>query len=96
MIEIQFSGHGLEITEAMRDFVYKKFNRLSKHFDNILSVHVFFIIEKLKQAAEATIHVPNFEIYAKAQSEDMYKTIDLLTDKLLRQLDKHKEKIQNK
>jgi putative sigma-54 modulation protein len=92
MVPIQFSGHGGELTPILQEFVNKKFERLQKHFDRITSIHVFFNIDKLLQIAEATIHIPGHEIYAKAESEDMYKTIDLLVDKLDRQLDKHKGK----
>ena len=92
MIPIQFSGHGVEVTQTLRDFVNKKFERIQKHFDHITNIHVFFNLNKLLQVAEATIHLPGTEIYASAESEDMYKTIDLLMDKLMRQLDKHKGK----
>jgi putative sigma-54 modulation protein len=92
MLPITFSGHGYEITQTLRDFVAKKFQKLQKHSDNITSIHVFFNINKLLQIAEATVHIPSVEIYASAESEDMYKTIDLLVDKLIRQLEKHKQK----
>jgi putative sigma-54 modulation protein len=96
MLPIQFSGHDIEITQILRDFVNKKFGRLKKHFDHITSIHVFFNVSKMIQAAEATVHVPGCEVSAKAESEDMYKTIDLLVDKLMRQLDKHKGKLDSK
>jgi len=92
MLPIQFSGHDVEITQVLHDFANKKFARLQKHSDHITSIHVFLGINKLMQTAEATVHVPGFEVYASAESEDMYKTIDLLIDKLVRQLDKHKGK----
>ena len=92
MLPIQFSGHGVGITQTLHDFATKKFERLQKHSDHITSIHVFFNVNKLLQVAEATVHVPGFEVYASAESEDMYKTIDLLIDKLIRQIDKHKGK----
>ncbi len=93
MTTIQLSGHGIEITPTLHDFVNTKFTRITKHFSNITTIHVFLNVDKLKQIAEATIHVPGQEIYASAESEDMYKTIDLLLDKIVRQLDKYKEKL---
>ena len=92
MLPIQLSGHGLEITPTLRDFTNKKFTRLQKHAHSITSIHVIFDVNKLLQAAEATVHVPGLEIYASAESEDLYKTIDLLIDKLVRQLDRYKGK----
>lgn len=96
MLPIQFSGHGIEITQTLRDFANKKLNRLQKHSHSITSTHVFFNVNKILQAAEATVHVPGLEIYASAESEDMYKTIDLLVDKLVRQLDRYKGKSDKK
>ena len=92
MVAIQFSGHGVGITQGLHDFTTEKFERVQKHAHGITSLHVFFSVNKLSQEAETTIHIPGHEVYAKAESEDMYKTIDLLIDKVIRQLDKHKEK----
>ena len=92
MLPIQISGHGVEITPIMHDFINKKFARVQKHFNNITNIHLYLSVDKLVQKAEATIHVPGPEIYASAESEDMYKTIDLLTDKIIRQLEKYKGK----
>jgi len=92
MLPIQLSGHDVEVTPALRDFVDKKFERLQKHAHDITTIHVFLEVKKLTQMAEATVHVKGLEIFAKAESEDMYKTINLLVDKLVRQLEKHKGK----
>jgi len=92
---IQFTGHGVELTPTLRDFINDKFERLAKHAVQIISVHVILNVDKLCQIAEAKLHLPHKEIYAKADSEDMYKTIDLLIDKLTRQLEKHRGKKDN-
>ena len=92
MIPIQLSGHGVEITSTLSEFVDKKFARVRKHSLQITKIHIFFNVNKYTQKAEATIHVPGCEIFASAESEDMYKTINLLVDKVVRQLDKHKGK----
>lgn len=96
MLPIQLSGHGVEITQTLRDFINKKFSRLQKHCERITSIHVFFNVNKLMHGAEATLHVPGFEICAEAETDDMYKTIDLLVDRLVRQIDKHKGKSDNR
>jgi len=96
MVEIQITGQHIEITQVLRDFINKKFNRLQKHSDRITSIHVVLAVNKLQQIAEAKVHAPGSEVYASAESEDMYKTIDLLIDKLVGQLDKQKGKRESK
>lgn len=92
---IQFTGHGIDMTDVLKDFATNKFSRLAKHAAQIISIHVILNVDKLQQIAEAKLHIPHKEFYAKADSEDMYKTIDLLVDKLIGQMDKHKGKIEN-
>ncbi|MDI9819261.1 MULTISPECIES: ribosome hibernation promoting factor [unclassified Legionella] len=94
-MQINFKGHNVEITPALRAFTIDKFNKLERHFDRINSVHVVFDIEKLNQIAEASVQVAKGELHARAESEDMYAAIDALIDKLDRQLIKHKEKIRD-
>lgn len=96
MLPIQISGHGVEITPALQDFIHKKFNHLLKYSDQIISIHIFLEVVKMAQKAEANVHIPGFEASAHAESEDMYKTIDLIIAKLSRQLEKHKEKTSKK
>src|SRR3989338_933395 len=94
-MQINFTGHGLEVTPALRTFTKEKFDKLERHFDKITAINVIFDIEKLQQIAEATILVHKAELHASAASEDMYAAIDELVDKLDRQLIKHKEKIRD-
>lgn len=94
MFQIQFTGQNIEITQTLHDFINDKFAKLERHGNNITSCHVILNVDKGgRQAIEAVMHVPGTEICAKAESEDMYKSIDALLDKLVRQLDKHREKI---
>ena len=92
MAQLQFTGHNVEITPTLRDFIANKFKRLNRHATNITSTHIILNVDKLRQTAEAKLHIPGAEIYATSESEDMYKTIDLLVDKLVRQLKKQKDK----
>ncbi|HCC62303.1 MAG TPA: ribosome-associated translation inhibitor RaiA, partial [Pseudomonas sp.] len=85
-------GHHVDITDSLRAYVDSKFERLERHFDHVTNVHVILSVEKLRQKAEATLHVAGREVVANAEHEDMYAAIDLLADKLDRQLIKHKEK----
>ncbi|WP_372863452.1 ribosome hibernation-promoting factor, HPF/YfiA family [Spongiibacter sp.] len=91
-MHITVSGHHVDVTPALRDYVNNKLAKLQRHFDNITNTDVTLSVEKLVQKAEATVHVAGADLFATCESEDMYAAIDSLTDKLDRQLIKHKEK----
>ena len=91
-MQLNVSGHHVEVTEPLREYVENKFERLQRHFDQISNTQVTLIVEKLVQKAEATVHISGADIFAASESEDMYAAIDSLADKLDRQLIKHKEK----
>ena len=91
-MQINISGHHVEVTPPLRQSVINKLDRLQRHFDQITNTEVTLIVEKLVQKAEAKVHVSGRDLFANAESEDMYAAIDLLVDKLDRQLIKHKEK----
>ncbi len=92
-MQINLTGHHVDITDALRNYVDSKFERLERHFDQVTNVHVILSIEKLRQKAEATMHVNGADIFADDVHEDMYAAIDGLIDKLDRQVKKHKEKL---
>ncbi len=94
-MQINITGHQLEVTPALRAFTEEKFDKLERHFDHITSINVVFSVEKLRQIAEATVHIAKGELHASSESEDLYVAIDALVDKLDRQLIKHKEKIRS-
>lgn len=94
-MQVNISGHQLTVTEPLRDYIRSKLEKLEGHFDKISNVEVIMTVEKLRQKIEATLHIPGREVVANAEHDDMYAAIDLLTDKLDRQLIKHKEKVQN-
>ena len=91
-MQINLTGHHLEITDSLRQYVDSKFTKLERHFDHINNVHVILNVEKLNQKAEATLHLSGAEVFANAENLDMYAAIDALIDKLDRQVIKHKEK----
>ncbi|MCW8347802.1 MULTISPECIES: ribosome hibernation promoting factor [Vibrio] len=94
-MQIQIQGHHVDLTESMQDYVNSKFQKLERFFDHINTIQVILRVEKLNQIAEATLHINQAEIHATAEDESMYAAIDSLVDKLVRQLNKHKEKISN-
>lgn len=91
-MQLNVSGHHVEVSDPLREYVATKFERLQRHFDNITNTEVTLVVEKLVQKAEATVHVAGADIFAAAEDEDMYAAIDALADKLDRQLIKHKER----
>lgn len=91
-MQIQITGNGLEVSPALKALTEKKLHRIETHASDILSIHIVFRVNKNQQLADAVIKLPHHIINAEAESEDMYKTVDLLIHKLLAQLTKYKEK----
>jgi putative sigma-54 modulation protein len=94
-MNIQVSGQQLDVTPALKDYVQDKMQKLERHFDAINNIHVVLSVEKLRQKADATINVTGAQLVANAEHEDMYAAIDALTDKLDRQVKKHKDKLKS-
>lgn len=94
-MQVILDGQGLEVTDGLRTLTEKKLERIEKHVPSIQKIHIAFKVSKNRQIADATVTVPNSLINAEAESEDMYKTVDLLIEKLLAQLTKYKEKRTN-
>ncbi len=96
-MHIDLTGHHIELTEALRQFVNDKMHRLERHFDHVTKVHVVLKVDKQRHIAEATLHVPGSNgnnIHACSEVlQDMYAAIDKLVDKLDRQILKHKDKL---
>ena len=91
-MQLSVTGHHIEVTPSLRSYVEKKLEKITRHFDHVIDVHCVLTVEKLRQKAEATLHVSGSAIHADATEPDMYAAIDALTDKLDRCVRKHKEK----
>ncbi len=94
-MQINITGHHLKVTSSLKDYIDKKFERLTRHFDHVINVHVVLSVEKLIHKAEASLQVSGNRIFADANDEGMYSAIDSLVDKLDRQIVKHKEKLKD-
>ncbi|MCE2425379.1 MAG: ribosome-associated translation inhibitor RaiA [Pseudomonadales bacterium] len=93
-MQLNITGRHLDVTAALKDYVTTKISRLERHYDHITNVRVVLTVDKLEQNAEAIVHAGRgHEIFADAASDDLYKAIDALSDKLDRQLIRHKEKL---
>jgi len=91
-MQINVSGHHIDVTPSLRSYVTSKLDRLERHFDRITNTNVILRVEKQRQKADATIKFSGGEIFADAESDDLYTAIDMLANKLDRQLIKRKEK----
>lgn len=91
-MNLNITGHHIEVTPALREYVSGKVDKVIRHFDHVTSVHVILTVEKLVQKAEITLHVKGKDIFADASDADLYAAIDKLVDKLDRQVLKYKDK----
>jgi putative sigma-54 modulation protein len=92
-MQLSVTGHHVEVTPALRNYVDTKLAKLERHFDAMTDIHCVLTVEKTLHRAEATIQVTGGTIHADSAEQDMYAAIDILVDKLDRQIKKHKEKL---
>ncbi len=94
-MQLNITGHHVEVTGSLKAYVAEKLERLEKHFDHVNNVHVILSVEKQRQKSEATVNVNGASLFADSTEEDMYAAIDSMVDKLDRQIKKHKEKLKD-
>jgi putative sigma-54 modulation protein len=91
-MNLSLTGHHVEITPAIRNYVQTKLTRVTRHFDHVIDVAVVLSVDKLRQQVTANLHIRGKDIHAECVEADMYAAIDALADKLDRQVVKAKEK----
>ena len=94
-MQLEITGHHIDVTDSMNAYVREKVGRVTRHVDRVINIHVILEVQKGRHRAEASLHVSGNHIFAEAQADDMYSAIDLLADKLDRQIVKHKEKVKD-
>ena len=95
-MQLEITGHHIEVTPSLDNYIHSKFERIVRHFDQVLNIHVILeVINKTHHSAEASMHVSGNHIFANAKEENMYASIDALADKLDRQILKHKAKLKD-
>ncbi|NJD32054.1 MAG: ribosome-associated translation inhibitor RaiA [Gammaproteobacteria bacterium] len=94
-MRVSVSGHHVDVTPALRDYVEKKLTRVMRRFDRMIQVHCILSVDKLRHKAESTIFVRGTTLYAESTDGDMYAAIDALADKLDRRVRKHKERVRD-
>ncbi|HEY7240266.1 MAG TPA: ribosome-associated translation inhibitor RaiA [Burkholderiales bacterium] len=91
-MNLSVSGHHLDVTPAIRTYVHSKIERVSRHFDHVIDAHVILTVDKQRQKAEVTLHVRGKDLHCECEDADLYAAIDLLADKLDRQVLRYKDK----
>jgi putative sigma-54 modulation protein len=94
-MQLNLTGHHVDITDSLRNYVEEKIEKLERHFDKVTNTHVILSVESTRHKAEATVNMSGNNIFAESTEDNMYAAIDSLIDKLDRQVKKHKEKITN-
>lgn len=99
-MNLTISGHHLDLTPAIREYVQTKLERIKRHFDHVIDIAVILTVDKLpekekRQKAEINLHLRGKDLHAESIAHDLYAAIDALIDKLDRQVIKYKSKIQN-
>jgi putative sigma-54 modulation protein len=92
-MQLNVTGHHVEVSLSLKDYVERKLDRIVRHSDHVIDVHCILTVEKLRHKAEATVNLSGGTVYADAIETDMYAAIDALADKLDRRVKKHKEKL---
>ncbi|MFA5241916.1 MAG: ribosome-associated translation inhibitor RaiA [Sulfuricella sp.] len=91
-MNLTITGHHVDVTPAIHDYVTSKLDKITRHFDQVIDVKVILSVEKLVQKAEVSVHMRGNDVFVQSEDADMYAAIDSLVDKLDRQILKHKEK----
>ncbi|MGZ3158677.1 MAG: ribosome hibernation-promoting factor, HPF/YfiA family [Burkholderiaceae bacterium] len=99
-MNLTISGHHLELTPAIREYVQSKLERIQRHFDHVIDIAVILTVDKLpekekRQKAEINLHVRGKDLHVESIAQDLYAAIDTLIDKLDRQVIKYKTKLQD-
>jgi putative sigma-54 modulation protein len=95
-MNLMVSGHHLDVTPALRSYVEEKIGRVTRHFDQVIDAHVILTASKAGRKAEVTLHVPGKDLHCECEDGDLYAAIDVLADKLDRQVLRYKDKLHEK
>lgn len=92
-MNITVRGKNIEVTPALRDYVEKRVSKVTKYFSEVGSINASLRVEKNKHYVEVTVPVEGIFLRAEEVTDDMYTSIDLVIDKIERQIRKHKTKL---
>ncbi|NLM20256.1 MAG: ribosome-associated translation inhibitor RaiA [Peptococcaceae bacterium] len=95
-MNINVRGKQFKVTEALREYAEKRVGKLAKYSDDFTEVLVTLSVEKERQRVEVTAPLNGFILRGEEETEDMYSSIDLVVDKLERQMEKYRKRIGKK
>ena len=95
-MNITTTARHYDLTPALKDYAESKVLNLKKYFDHIVNVHIIFSLEKYRQRVELTLHVNGKDMVGRAESEDMYLSVDRAVDKLEEQLKRHHDRVRSR
>jgi putative sigma-54 modulation protein len=90
-MNIQITGHQISITAAIREYILQKFAKIQRHYSHEIDAHVVLEVNKLINKIEITTHLPKKDLHIEVEHSDMYAAIDLIADKIDRQVIRYKE-----
>lgn len=94
-MQINITGHHVEITDGIREAINIKQEKLEQHFPDLSSLNIILTVEKHQQIAEVSTHFLGQDFSAKASNDDLYQSINEMTTKLTSLLQRHKEKVKS-
>ena len=99
-MNLTISGHHLDVTPAIREYVQTKLERVKRHFDQVIDITVILTVDNLpekekRQKAEINLRLSGKTVYVESLAQDLYAAIDSLIDKLDRQVMKYKTKVKD-
>ncbi len=94
-MRINITGHHLNVTDGLKDHIGKKLKKIKGHSQDILEIKIILSVDNITHNVEGNIYLPKTDLHAKCSSNDMYQSIDLLINKLDKQIIKHNDKIKN-
>lgn len=95
-MELTVRGKNLEITDALHNYVEKHTGKIQRYFDRPIKIHALLRISNMTRTCEVTVYVDGVILRGVEKSDDMYKSIDLVFDKIERQIHKYKTRLAKK
>jgi len=92
-MKVKISGKNIAVTDALKDYAQKKVGKIGKFFEGDVEAQVTINVEKDRHIVEVTIPVNGMILRGETETHDMYSSIDLVVEKIEKQIDKYKAKI---
>lgn len=93
-MNITVTGRHVNVSDSVRDYAEKKIKKLEKHFNQMIDAHIILAVEKLDHISEVVMNGDGVQFHGKEKAADLYSAIDLLFEKMEKQIRRYKEKHQ--